>query len=316
MFHRKPLATSKAIHRRTGKTFYYATKLLPQRIRHATYVLYAFFRIADEVVDSVNDLTPAEQRTRLEDLRDEALGRRETADPVILAFRDLCDEYAIPDEEVTAFVAAMLADIEKDRYATYEDLEDYMRGSAAAVGRMMTCVMQPDEPDRALPHATKLGEAFQLTNFLRDVGEDIADRGRIYLPESTLSAFGVTEAQIENRQFTPEYADAVSFELARAEELYREGVAGIRYLPADSQFAILLSAILYADHHRLIRDAGMDTLTQTPSIRASRKIRLIAEARWAWLWNSDPEAVFEKVSVAGSAPTRVPEPTGTPTQAN
>ncbi|MFC6733399.1 MULTISPECIES: phytoene/squalene synthase family protein [unclassified Haladaptatus] len=315
MVHRESLAKSKAIHRRTGKTFYYATKLLPKRIRHATYVLYAFFRIADEVVDSANDLSPAAQRERLETLRDEALGRKPTEEPVLLAFRDLCDEYDIPDEEVVAFVDAMLADIEKDRYETYEELEGYMRGSAAAVGRMMTCVMQPDEPERALPHATKLGEAFQLTNFLRDVGEDVVDRDRIYLPLSTLESFGVTEQQIEELEFTDGLEKAMSFELNRAEELYREGVAGIRYLPEDSQFAILLSAILYADHHRLIRAQGMDTLSKTPSISAARKLRLIAETRWAWLWNSDPEAVFEKVSVAGTTTSRPPEPTGTPTQA-
>ncbi|WP_332899808.1 phytoene/squalene synthase family protein [Haladaptatus sp. CMSO5] len=315
MVHRHPIAKSKAIHRRTGKTFYYATKLLPKRIRHATYVLYAFFRIADEVVDSENDLTPDAQRRRLAALRDEVLGRRETDDPVLLAFRDLCVTYDIPDTEVEAFIDAMCADIEKDRYATYEELETYMRGSAAAVGRMMTCVMQPEEPERALPHATRLSEAFQLTNFLRDVGEDIVDRERIYLPQTTLDTFGVSEAQIERREFTPEFADAISFELTRAEDLYREGVAGIRYLPEDSQFAILLSAVLYADHHRLIREQGMDTLTQTPSLSAVRKLRLIAETRWQWLWNSDPEAVFEKVSTTGTTRSRPPEPTGTPTQA-
>jgi phytoene synthase len=299
------LAVSKSIHKRTGKTFYYATKLLPQRVRHPTYVLYAFFRVADEVVDDPDGADPDEQRERLLALREAALGRAETDDEVVLAFRELCERHDVPDEEVELFVDAMLTDIEKDRYATYDELETYMRGSAAAVGAMMTAVMEPDPGARAqaLPHARALGEAFQLTNFLRDVGEDIEERGRVYLPQTTLDEYGVTEAQLERREFTPELAAAVEAELQRAEALYRQGVAGIEHLPEDCQFAILLSAVLYADHHRLIRQRGFDTLTATPGLSKRRKLWLVARTRWQWLWSKDPETVFASVSAVptGSA---------------
>ncbi|MEF8777887.1 MAG: phytoene/squalene synthase family protein [Natronomonas sp.] len=290
------LAESKSIHRRTGKTFYYATRLLPERVRHPTYVLYAFFRVADEVVDNPNGMSPTEQHERLLEIKDAALGRKPTDDPVLEAFSEIRERYGIPDEEVEVFIDAMRTDIEKSRYETYEELETYMRGSAAAVGVMMTIVMEADDEDSARPKACRLGEAFQLTNFLRDVGEDIADRDRIYLPQSTLEACGADPQTIEQRTFTDEVGAAIEREMKRAEGLYREGVAGIKYLPSDCQLPVLTAAVLYADHHRLIRNHGNDTVTQTPSLGTFRKIALVAKTRLYWAYNSDPEAVFAKVS--------------------
>ena len=290
------LAQSKSIHRQTGKTFYYATRLLPERVRHPTYVLYAFFRVADEVVDNPNGQTAAEQKTRLNEIRDAALGRQPTDDPVLSAFSEIRERYGIPDEEIEVFIDAMLTDIEKSRYESYEELESYMRGSAAAVGVMMTIIMETDDPDVAIPKARRLGEAFQLTNFVRDVGEDIDDRDRIYLPQTTLDDCNAAPEDIEAKRFTDEVSDAIETELQRAERLYREGISGIKYLPQDCQLPVLTAAILYADHHRLIRNRDNDTVTTTPSLGTLRKLALVAKTRWYWVWNKDPEAVFAKVS--------------------
>ncbi|PSQ43638.1 geranylgeranyl-diphosphate geranylgeranyltransferase [Halobacteriales archaeon SW_7_68_16] len=290
------ISQSKAIQRRTGKTFHLATRLLPERQRRATYVLYAFFRIADEVVDTEDPAPPDEQAAELERLRAEAKGEAEPRNPVMAAFVDMADEYGIPDAEIDEFVDAMKQDIETSRYPTYDDLDAYMRGSASAVGVMMTHVMDPDDYERATPHAVALGKAFQLTNFLRDVREDIVDRDRIYLPGETLDRHGVPESQIEDLRFTDDFAAAMADELARAESLYREGVAGIKYLPEDSQFAVLLAAVLYADHHRAIRRQGHDVLSTEPSLSTPRKLRLLAETWWRWRWSRDPEAVFRRVS--------------------
>ena len=299
------LAESKEIHRKTGRTFYYATRLLPERVRHATYVLYAFFRVADEVVDDADaDTSPAEQRRQLEAIREAALGG-ETEDEVLAAFSELREQYGIPDREVEVFVDAMLTDIETERYDTYAELEAYMRGSASAVGVMMTYVMDPEDRDAAISPAQRLGEAFQLTNFVRDVGEDIVDRDRIYIPRETLDAYGVTEAQIERREYDEAFAEAVEHELRRAESLYREGVAGIKYLPKDCQLPVLTAAVLYADHHRLIRRLDGDTLTRTPSLSPVRKAFLVAKTWAYWRWHEDPEAVFARVSaVPTTAETR------------
>ncbi len=298
MVEKTQVARSKRIQRKTGKTFHVATRLLPKRIRHPTYVLYGFFRIADEVVDAEETPPPDEQRAELDRLRRAALGEEPTDDPVLEAFAEIREEHGIPDEDVHSFVDAMESDIETDRYETYEELETYMDGSAAAVGRMMTAIMELDDEAEAeaLPHATKLGEAFQMTNFLRDVREDVVERDRIYLPLETLRRHDVSEEQILNLEFDGNVAAAIREELTRTERLYEEGVAGIKYLPDDCQLAVLLAAVLYADHHRLIRNRGYDTVSTTPELSFTRKISLLVRTRWKWQWNKDPEAVFYEMS--------------------
>ncbi|WP_435333628.1 phytoene/squalene synthase family protein [Haloarchaeobius sp. TZWWS8] len=290
--------TGKTIQRKTGKTFHIATQLLPKRIRHPTYVLYGFFRIADEVVDDPDGDTPDEQAARLEELRAQVFGDQPTDDPVLSAFAELRETHGIDDEWVNEFVDAMASDIHTDRYETYADLEAYMRGSAAAVGVMMTDIMDLDEDEyaQALPHAIKLGEAFQLTNFLRDVREDVVDRDRVYLPVETLARHGVSTDEVLALKASDGARAAVEAELRRAEDLYREGVAGIRYLPEDCQFAVLLAAVLYAEHHRTIRAVDYDTITFEPDLSLARKLSLVAKTRWHWLWNKDPETVFHRVS--------------------
>ena len=286
----------KAIHRQTGQTFYYATRLLPERVREQTYVLYGFFRIADEVVDDGVDRDPDEQRAELERIRDGALGRREADEPVVDAFADVRAEAGIPEEEINAFIDAMLADIDTDEYETYDDLEGYMRGSAAAVGNMMLAVMNPESPEKARPHAMALGNAFQLTNFIRDVREDIEELDRVYLPQETLRQYDVTVDQLRRGECTAGLQQAASMELHRAEQLYRRGVAGIEHLPSDCQFPVLLAAVLYAEHHRLIRGQDFDVISSRPSLSRPRKLMVVARTWWNWRRFRDPVTVFRRVS--------------------
>src|SRR6056297_2785395 len=133
----RQIEAGKEIQQQTGRTFHIATRLLPERIRHPTYILYGFFRIADEVVDGAETLPPDEQAAELDRLRAEALGEQRSDEPVMNAFAELRDEYDIADEEIELFIEAMQSDIETSRYDTYEALEGYMRGSASAVGVMM-----------------------------------------------------------------------------------------------------------------------------------------------------------------------------------
>ncbi|WP_338738276.1 phytoene/squalene synthase family protein [Haloplanus salilacus] len=318
------VSQGKEIQRRTGTTFHFATRLLPTRIREATYVLYAFFRVADEVVDDAEGVPPDEQRRELERLRAAALGEeprsskseseepRSSAnqsqsaadDPVLAAFAEMRDRHGIDDADVHAFVDAMLTDVTKERYESYEELRAYMDGSAAAVGRMMTAVMDPEAYEEALPHATALGEAFQLTNFLRDVGEDAVERDRIYLPATTLEEYGVDPEAILDLEYSEAFADAMRHEMQRTEGLYQDGVAGIQYLPEDCQFAVTLAAVLYADHHRLIREREFDVLSATPELSTGRKVSLLVRTALNWAVLRDPEAVFYRVgAVPASAPT-------------
>jgi phytoene synthase len=295
------ISTSKAIQRRTGKTFHLATRLLPERVRHATYVLYAFFRVADDVVDTTADRDPDVQREELEAIRGVALGERDPAEAgadaeVLSAFRELATRHDIDDEDVNTFIDAMESDLEKTRYGSHEELEEYMRGSAVAVGYMMMDVMEVDEYETAAPHAAALAEAFQLSNFLRDVAEDVHEYDRVYLPGETREAHGVTVDQLREGEVTAGFREAMRSELAYTERKYREGVAGIEYLPADCQFAVLVAAVLYADHHRLVREREYDVLSATPSLSTTRKLWLVAKTRALWALNSNPEAVFYRAT--------------------
>lgn len=298
-------ARGRALHRHTGRTFYYATRLLPQRVRDPTYALYGFFRVADEVVDGDDGpTTPAAQRAELERLRRAALGVEPAEDPAVAAFASVRETHDIPAAEVHAFVDAMLDDIERDGFERYRDLERYMRGSAAAVGHMMTAVMAPADPATARPHAGALGEAFQLTNFIRDVREDVEELDRVYLPQRQLRRHGVDEADLRAETASPGLKRVVRAELARAEDRYREGVAGIDRLPGDCQFPVLTAAVLYAEHHRLIRDQDFDVLGKRSSLHWTQKSWRVARTYVAWRRLGDPVAVFDRVSaVPGSSET-------------
>lgn len=295
------LAQSKQIQRHTGRTFHVATRFLPERIRHATYVLYAFFRMADQVVDDPDPMPPEVQEDELRRIRLAATGTVDTWDPVLEAFNEIRAEFEIPTGEVHAFIDAMERDIgelpePEVVFAHREELTQYLRGSAVAVAYMMLAVMDPEDPETARPHARALGEAFQLTNFLRDVREDLEEFNRIYLPQSTLDRTGATTEEIETARPTPALRDAIQHELEAAEARYRTGVAGIRYLPQGCQFPVLLAAIFYAEYHRIIRRDRFDVVTTAPSLSVPRYLTLFVRARWHWYRTNDPERVFYRVS--------------------
>lgn len=302
------LETSKAIQQRTGKTFHVATRFLPERVRHPTYVLYAFFRTADDVVDDPDPAPLPERQARLASLRAAALGHETTDDPVVSAFNEVRETHDIPDEEVDAFVDAMAADLEPTGFDSYTELESYMRGSAVAVGNMMMAIMDPTDEAAARPHARALSEAYQLTNFIRDVREDVVEFDRIYLPKETLVQYGASEEQIRDLQFTEGIAAAIRSELTRAESHYRQGVSGIGLLPEDCQFPVLLSAVLYAEHHRLIRAQGYDVVTSRPALSTLDSLRAVLRTWWHWRADPDPVRVFERVSaVPASAESPMPD---------
>jgi phytoene synthase len=322
MVSEEQLARSKAIQRRTGRTFHIATRLLPKRARHATYVLYAFFRVADDVVDDPDPVAPARQRRILERVRAGALGdddaRRalavaghEDMAQVVEAFDDLRSRQAIPAAEIEVFVDAMLADVAATDYADHDALSTYLRGSSVAVAKMMLYVMDPPDMDRASPHARALAEAFQLTNFLRDVREDVREYDRVYVPEASLAEHGTSTAELRALQPTPGLERTVRDELRRTEDKYRKGVAGIELLPADCRPAVLLAAVLYAEHHRSIRARGFDVFSERPSLSLSRQLVLAARTWVAWRRFGDPETVFYRVSAIDREPRPMPEePTG------
>ncbi|MFW5905581.1 MAG: phytoene/squalene synthase family protein, partial [archaeon] len=206
---RSQLATAKAIQRRTGRTFNVATRLLPDRARAPAHVLYAFFRVADEIVDDPDPTSIADQKRDLETIRAQALDEREPTGDVMQAFADVRDEFDLDRNEIDVFLDAMAMDLEQKRYETSEDLSEYLRGSSVSVANLLLDVFATEVDPEARPHATALAEALQLTNFLRDVREDVRQYDRIYLPLEILRRHDVTVEEIESLSFSDTVALAI-----------------------------------------------------------------------------------------------------------
>jgi phytoene synthase len=289
---------SRKIHKGSGKTFYLATRMFPKRVRHHTHVLYAFFRKADEIVDTTNPIDSQEEE--LEKFKKSATGVKESDDPVLQAFNIVRENEGLQDRDIEAFISSMKSDIDKNRYRTFKELREYMDGSASAVGRMMTDIMGSTDREKSVEHATALGEAYQMTNFMRDVEEDIEDYGRIYIPIETLENNGSSVDEIKNCDATEELKNALRHEMERTEKLYTKGVEGIQYLPEDCQFAVLLSSVLYSEHHRKIRKDDFEVFDKNMDVSNFRKIRLLVRCRIEWHRNKNPKEVFDKISCVGS----------------
>ena len=237
----------KKLNKKHGKSYYLATKFLTRKKRMATHALYAFFRVPDEFVDNPTEKTPDAIRASLEKWREawrQAYHFGSSDHPVLRATVNTFHQYNIPYEYSEDFLKAMIQDIDVDRYETFTDLKEYMYGSAAVFGLMM-CYVIGFTDERALIFAERLGYAMQLTNFLRDIEEDFRERGRVYLPQEDLRAFNVSDEDIRIKRFTSGFNALMSYEIARARDLYRDAEPGIPLLDRDGRFAIRAAASLY-----------------------------------------------------------------------
>jgi 15-cis-phytoene synthase len=252
------------IHRQYGTTYYFAAQRLPERYRRRVHSIYAFVRVPDEWVDNPDGLSKEEQAAKIEGWR-QAMYRGLDGEcpehPAMRAFCDVLRECRIPLEEPDTFLDAMLMDVSVERYPTYEDLRSYMRGSASAIGVMMCHAMCARTDHDTLARAMALGEAMQLTNFLRDVGEDL-ERNRIYLPLEDCRRFGVTQADILGRQVTPSFRALMQFEIDRARRLYCYADFGIQKLPDRMRKGILLARLLYSQILDRIEDNDYDVFSK------------------------------------------------------
>ncbi|MBF6330183.1 phytoene/squalene synthase family protein [Nocardia transvalensis] len=241
-----------------GRTYFLATRLLSADRRPAVHALYAFARTVDDIVDC-GAPDAAGQLDRLEKrLRERLDGPNppDPADSVLFAVADTITRYRIAPEHFWVFLDAMRMDIPgtplfRNRYPTMTDLRAYMRGSAAAIGLQLLPVLGTVVPvAEAEPAAAALGEAFQLTNFLRDVGEDL-DRGRVYLPAQELAAFGVDDELLAHCRRTahtdPRMRRALTHLIAINRDLYRTATSGIDLLQPRVRPAIRTAAVLYAE---------------------------------------------------------------------
>lgn len=259
-----------------GKTYYLATLLLPAAKRPPVHALYGFARYADEIVDDLaSTLTPEEKAVALRTWGDSVLAdlrAGESNDLIGRALVDTVKKYSIPLEYFDAFMVSMEMDLTVTRYKTYEDLMTYVYGSAVVIGLEMLPILGYSDP-RAIEAATALGTAFQLANFIRDIGEDI-DRGRIYMPLDDLARFGVSEEMLLKRQLTPEIIEAIKYQIARVRDLQDKAEAGIQYLDPISRPCIRAASELYCGIVDEIEANGYDIFNKRATTSTWRRARV------------------------------------------
>ncbi len=277
---RASYAECKRLNALHGKTYFLATLLLPKAKRPFVHALYGFARYADEIVDDLaSELSVEEKAQALSTWGNTVLAdleRGTSDDHVGRALIDTVKHFDIPHEHFEAFLHSMTMDLTVQEYETYEDLLEYVYGSAAVIGLEMVPILGPLHSD-AYEAAKKLGIAFQLANFIRDVDEDL-DRGRVYLPIKELSQFGVTREMLEERVLTPEIVEALKFQIARVRQLQAEAAPGIAMLEASSRPCIQAASTLYCGIVDEVEKIGYDIFNQRAKTSTARRVRVAGAA--------------------------------------
>lgn len=234
-----------------GKTYYLATLLLPPAKRPHVHALYGFARYADEIVDDLASTLTQQQKTqelgRWSDQVISDIESGQSSDLIAAALVDTINRFDIPISYFQAFLNSMKMDLTITEYQTYKELSEYIYGSAAVIGLQMVAVLGTNKTSdlvQANISAQKLGIAFQLANFIRDVGEDL-DRGRVYLPLQELQAHGVTKQMLQKRVVTPQIKNALKEQIQRVRQLQSESKDGINLLSVGSRACIFAASELY-----------------------------------------------------------------------
>jgi phytoene synthase len=249
---------------------------LPSAKRPPVHALYGFARYADEIVDDLaSTLTPDEKAAALRTWGDTVLAdlRAGTSEDLIgRALVDTVNRYSIPLDYFDAFMTSMEMDLTVTRYQNYEELMTYVYGSAVVIGLEMLPILGYNDP-RAIEAATALGTAFQLANFIRDIGEDI-DRGRIYMPLDELARYGVSEEMLLRREMTPEIVEAIKFQIQRVRDLQDVAETGIQYLDPISRPCIRAASELYCGIVDEIEANSYDIFTKRATTSTWRRLRV------------------------------------------
>jgi 15-cis-phytoene synthase len=301
---------------RYGTTYFWGAALLPKTQRKHVHAVYALCRLADDIVDLPNraapepvsdhapaapELVPSEPESTLPDPSDRisvrlnafadsfrsSLAAGESTDPVMAAVIHTVISCGIDPECFDRFFSAMAMDLTTSSYETWEDLCTYMEGSAAVIGEMMLPVLEPISQAAKAP-ARSLGLAFQLTNFLRDIDEDL-DRGRVYLPQDDLRLFGV---DLGRRSVTPEWRAFMAYEIERNRALYSFADTGIAMLPPRSARCVGTARVLYAQILDQIERNGYDVFSRRARVPMLRKA-----ATAAWMMVTGPRTLNRRAEL-------------------
>jgi phytoene synthase len=281
--------TCRELHAAHGRSYYLSTMLLPVEKRPYVHALYGFARYADDIVDGPANGRPEDAAAALDDLEAGLRAALRAGGPgidappgartdVLRAVADTATRWQLEPELFSSFLQSMRMDLTVSEYATWDDLLSYVEGSAAVIGLQMLPILEPTSR-AAATYARDLGIAFQLANFLRDLGEDLR-RGRIYLPQESLRHFGVTRERLCTGVVDGPVRRLLAYEIARCRELFRSAEPGIRLLHPTSRDCIRTALTLYAGILDAIERADYQVLDRRVAVTLPRRLGIVGPGLW------------------------------------
>ncbi|HTP06630.1 MAG TPA: squalene/phytoene synthase family protein [Anaerolineae bacterium] len=259
-----------------SKSFYLASALMPDAKRRATRALYAFCRVGDDLIDR----SAGDPQAAIQQWSDIALAvDPHSDDPVVLAWSHARSLYRIPHRYAEQLINGVARDLWQTRYQTFDELAEYSYGVASTVGLMSMHIVGFSGLE-AIPYAVKLGVALQITNILRDVGEDCRS-GRVYLPQEELADFGITEDQIAAGRVDDRWREFMRFQIARNRRLYKEAWPGVAMLNRDGRFAVAAAATLYRGILDDLEAHDYNNFTRRSYVNQRGKVARLAQAWWS-----------------------------------
>ncbi|XWN38027.1 MAG: squalene/phytoene synthase family protein [Balneola sp.] len=272
----------RAITRYHAKTFYLATRFLPNDKQRGIFAIYGMCRYLDNLVDEAEDLIREEKLTlseideKLDNFRkdlDKVYSGYTVDDPILFAYADSLKRYKVAKELPLLLMEGVRQDLEISRFENFQQIYDYSYKVASVVG-LMTIEVFGYSTNEAVERATDLGIAMQLTNILRDVGEDL-ERGRIYLPKEDLNRFDVSEEELFTKEKSEKFINLMKFQIARARKYYDRAFEGIEMLDKDSRLPVYLAHRNYSRILEKIEENDYDVFNKRAYLNQSEKLYIL-----------------------------------------
>lgn len=284
---RKAYSHCRNITRSHAKTFYLATRFLPNEKQRSIFAIYGLCRYVDDLIDESEDLitmskiNAADARPIMDDFQrklEEAYVTKHSDNLILLAFSDTLKNFDIPMKYPIELMEGVCMDLHTNRYQTFDQLYGYCYKVASVVGLMTSEVFGYDDP-KAIGHAIDLGIAMQLTNILRDIGEDL-ERDRIYLPKEELELFGLTDQDLFNHVIDSRFMDFMAFQIARTRQYYASADLGIAMLSPDSRLPVILARMNYSRILDVIERNTYQVYKHRAYLTTSQKLKILPKAWW------------------------------------